>query len=114
MIVNKSNSKSYSWGDQCKAWEFLLSEHVIIKEERMPPQTEEQLHFHHKTDQFFYVLEGKATFSIDQQKVSVTKGEGIQIKREIVHKIANTSAKDLCFLVVSFPGNPEDRTNLSQ
>ncbi|EKF55444.1 MULTISPECIES: cupin domain-containing protein [Galbibacter] len=114
MVVNNSNTKSYTWGDQCKAWELLLSDQVIIKEELMPPQTQEQLHFHHKTDQFFYILEGEATFNIDQKNVSVSKGEGIEIKREQVHKIANTSSTDLRFLVLSFPGNSADRINLKQ
>lgn len=73
MIINSKNSKSYNWGNNCKAWELLQSDHVIIKEELMPPQTEEQLHFHEKTEQFFYILEGEATFVIDQKKVLVFK-----------------------------------------
>src|SRR5690606_28014789 len=106
MIINRKNSKSYQWGDHCKAWELLQSDHVIIKEELMPPQTEEQLHYHVKTEQFFYVLEGEATFVIDKKNVLVSKKDGLKIEIGQQHKIANKSSVNLRFLVLSFPGNP--------
>lgn len=113
MIINSENSKSYKWGDNCTAWELLLSENVIIKEELMPPKTEEQLHFHEKTEQFFYILEGEANFIIDQKKVLVSKNEGLKIEIGQAHKIANKSSVELRFLVLSFPGNTDDRINLN-
>ena len=46
MIINTKNTKYYQWGNNCQAWTFIQSENVIVKEELMPPYTEEQLHFH--------------------------------------------------------------------
>ena len=112
MIVNHKNSNSYSWGNKCKAWELLISDNAIVKEELMPPHTEEQLHFHKKTDQFFYILEGEATFLVDEMKLLVSKHEGLPIKKGQTHKIMNNSNAALRFLVISFPGNQGDRINL--
>ncbi|MDL5511234.1 cupin domain-containing protein [Arenibacter sp. M-2] len=114
MILNKTNTKQYQWGNNCNAWELFQSKNAIIKEEIMPPQTDEQLHLHKKTEQFFYILEGKATFIVDGKKEVVSQNEGIQIKIEHPHKICNDTSRILRFLVISFPGNVNDRINLEQ
>lgn len=114
MIVNKENTKNYQWGNDCNAWELFQSENAIIKEEMMPPQTEEELHLHKKTEQFFYILEGEATFKVDGKKEVVSQNQGIQIKIGQPHKICNDTTRTLRFLVISFPGNVNDRVNLDQ
>ncbi|RAV28695.1 cupin domain-containing protein [Sinomicrobium soli] len=112
MITNKENSAHYVWGDKCDAWTLLQSENGIIKEECMPSNTEEQLHYHNETEQFFYILEGVATFFLDGKEIQVSGNEGIGIKAKQAHKICNKSAGPLRFLVVSIPGNPVDRVNI--
>ena len=112
MIINTKNTKHYQWGNNCQAWTFIQSENVIVKEELMPPHTEEQLHFHNETEQFFYILEGKATFLLENEKVSLLKNEGIKISAKQIHKISNESSGELRFLVMSFPGNMNDRANI--
>tara|TARA_R110002049_G_scaffold306632_1_gene505411 strand:- start:2272 stop:2616 length:345 start_codon:yes stop_codon:yes gene_type:complete len=114
MIVNKTNTKQYQWGNNCNAWELFQSKNAIIKEEIMPPLTEEQLHLHKKTEQFFYILEGEATFIVDGKKGVVSQNEGIKIKIGQPHKICNDASRILRFLVISFPGNVNDRINLNQ
>lgn len=111
MIISKQNSTHYQWGNHCDAWTLLQSENVIIKEEKMPPNTEEQFHYHNETAQFFYVLDGKASFYIANDIIYVSKNEGINIPVKVVHKISNETSTDLRFLVISFPGNLDDRVN---
>jgi len=112
MIVNKNNTIRYQWGNKCEAWTYIQSENVIIKEEIMPPHTEEQLHFHNETEQFFYILDGKASFLLESEKISLSKNEGIKISATQIHKIINETSEELRFLVMSFPGNMNDRINI--
>jgi mannose-6-phosphate isomerase-like protein (cupin superfamily) len=112
MIINTKNTKNYQWGNNCQAWTFIQSENVIVKEELMPPHTEEQLHFHNETEQFFYILDGKASFLLESEKISLSKNDGIKISAKQIHKIGNETSEDLRFLVMSFPGNSNDRVNI--
>ncbi|MEE1963901.1 cupin domain-containing protein [Allomuricauda taeanensis] len=112
MIISKQNSTHYQWGNHCDAWTLLQSENVIIKEEKMPPNTEEQFHYHNETAQFFYILEGAATFLLNKKEIVVKQNEGIKIEEKLPHKIGNKNTGVLHFLVISFPGNPTDRVNL--
>ena len=113
MIINTKNTKYYQWGNNCQAWTFIQSENVIVKEELMPPKTEEQLHFHNETEQFFYILEGKASFLLESEKISLSKNDGIKISATQIHKIINETSEEVRFLVMSFPGNVNDRVNSS-
>ena len=78
----------------------------------MPPGTEEALHFHHKSQQFFYILTGTATFEIEGATIKVDANEGIHIKPNQQHKIKNDSNADLHFLVISEPMAHGDRINI--
>ena len=112
MKINKNDENHYYWRDHCEAWTLLDSEKGIIKEELMPPYTEELLHFHNETIQVFYILNGEATFIIDNLKFRILPNECLQIQKNQTHKICNNSPNELRFLVISLPGNKGDRTNL--
>jgi len=113
MKTNKNLSEHYQWGDQCDAWKLLATDQLSVIEERMPAGTEEILHFHHQSQQFFYVLSGIATFEIEGQKTEVLKNEGIYIRPNQHHKIINAQNEELTFLVISQPNAHGDRTNIA-
>ncbi|MEO2073053.1 MAG: cupin domain-containing protein [Zunongwangia sp.] len=112
MTTNTENTPHYTWGNHCDAWILIQSDQVIIKEEKMPLNTEEQTHYHNETAQFFYILEGVATFLLNKKEIVVKQNEGIKIEKKQSHKICNRHSEYLRFLVISFPGNPMDRINL--
>lgn len=112
MIINTKNTEYYQWGNNCQAWTFIQSENVIVKEELMPPHTEEQFHFHNETEQFFYILDGKASFLLESEKISLSQNDGIKISAKQIHKISNETSEGLRFLVLSFPGDMNDRVNI--
>lgn len=119
MITGKKHTDPYTWGASCKAWVLQQSGNMIIKEEMMPPGTCETLHFHEKTEQFFYILEGVALFSIEvadgaRKSYSVQSGEGTGIRPGKAHRIENAAGTDLRFLVISAPGYPKDRIELEE
>lgn len=75
----------------------------------MPPGTAEQLHYHAKAQQFFFILSGAARFDIDGVSYQVTASEGIQIQAGQAHRIVNTGETDLTFLLASQPSVAHDR-----
>jgi len=73
------NAESYTWGDGCVGWHLLKTDSLSIIQEKMPPGSSEQLHFHKHSQQVFYILSGVATFEIDGQVVVINAKESIHI-----------------------------------
>ena len=111
-ITDTTNAEHYSWGNRCEGWHFLKSEGLSVIKEIMPPMTTEQLHFHEKARQFFYILSGIATFGINGVEYVVIQGKGILIKPGIKHLISNDSQVDLEFIVISEPESHGDRIDI--
>lgn len=109
MFINKENSEHYIWGENCDSWVLQDGENLSIKQEKMPSNTSETLHFHKNAQQFFYVLKGKATFYIDEEKIEVPEKNGISIQPLQKHFISNETSEDLEFLVISNPSTNNDR-----
>lgn len=114
MIATLNNSSHYFWGDKCDSWVLCEEEQLNVKYEKMPPQTQEQLHFHQQTLQFFFVLKGKATFTLNGEEHTVLPQQGITIHPHTQHFIANVGDADLEFLVISQPPVGSDRVNIGQ
>ena len=112
VILSKENCLShYKWGDNCDGWNFVRKADVVIKQELMPAQTAEKLHFHTYAEQFFYVLKGQATFLIENETILVNANNGLQIKAGDKHKISNGTNQDLEFILFSYPSTQNDRTD---
>ena len=57
--VSRKNAEHYNWKEVCDGWHFTKSDELSVIAEKMPPYTEEDMHFHHKSKQFFYILSGE-------------------------------------------------------
>lgn len=110
--ISSENAEEYSWGINCKAFDLLKSDSLSVKEELMPAGTSEQLHYHERMQQFFYILNGTATFIIDEIESRVSSNQGIHIKANSKHMILNKENIELRFLVISQPNVAGDRINL--
>ena len=114
MNLSKENALlHYTWGEHCEAWEFVESPSLSIKQERMPAGTAEALHYHEKSQQFFYILSGTATFEIDGKSFTLKEKEGRHIDPMTKHRIRNNSFADLEFILVSEPSAKGDRIDVS-
>jgi len=112
--ISRSNCiDQYSWGDGCYGWNFVDTEALSIKQELMPPDTAEQLHYHEKANQFFFILSGRATFTVDGVEHDLKPHEGIEIKAGQKHFISNKNSDDLEFILYSQPATKNDRINLT-
>jgi len=113
-ISDVTNSEHYIWGIQCDGWHLVQTPGLSVIKEMMPAHTSENLHYHKKAQQYFYILSGSATFEINGQQVMVTANRGISIKSGMVHRILNSHDSDLEFLVISQPPSHGDRVNLEK
>jgi len=113
MITSTQNAEHYTWGGQCDGWPLLRSDSLSVIQERMPPGTSEQMHYHERAQQVFYILSGTATFEVDGQEKKVETSQSIHIPPGIRHRILNNGNADLHFLVISEPKSQGDRVDLS-
>ncbi|WP_252730021.1 cupin domain-containing protein [Zobellia uliginosa] len=111
MKRTKENSEHYTWGDNCSGWHLVKSQKLSIIEELMPPNTQEKKHFHEFSEQFFRILNGTATFEIENEIIKVEKGQGVHIPPGTKHKIRNDQSQNLEFIVISRPTTRGDRYN---
>ena len=102
----------YKWGDDCYGWNFIDTDALSVKQELMPPDTAEQLHYHERASQVFFILKGRATFSIDGKECILKPEQGIEIKPGQKHFISNKETSDLEFILYSTPSTKNDRINL--
>lgn len=112
-VTSRGNClNQYTWGDGCYGWTFVDTEALSIKQELMPPDTREQLHYHEVANQFFFILKGKALFTIDGTEYVLKPNEGIEVKAGQKHFISNKNDADVEFVLYSQPSTKNDRVNL--
>jgi len=112
MKISTTNAEHYTWGGSCDGWHLLKSPTLGVIQEKMPPGSSEQMHYHEHAQQLFFILEGVATFESDAFVYTVTKGEAFHIMPGKKHRILNDGLSDLEFLVISEPHSHGDRVDL--
>jgi quercetin dioxygenase-like cupin family protein len=55
----------------------------------MPADTSKKLHYHEFAQQFFFILAGTASFTVDEQTITVPAQHGWHILPGLVHHIIN-------------------------
>ena len=113
MITSTENAQHYTWGNLCDGWHLLGTDSLSVIQERMPPRTSEQLHFHNYAQQLFYILSGDASLEVEGEIKSANAGQSIHILAKMKHRIFNNGESDLHFLVISQPKSHGDRVNLA-
>jgi mannose-6-phosphate isomerase-like protein (cupin superfamily) len=108
--IQASGENHYLWGGICDGWHLVRNGSLSVIEERMPPDTTEQRHFHTHARQFFYVLDGELAMEIDGQLVVLGPRQGLEIAPGRPHQAMNRSGADVRFLVISQPPSLGDRT----
>ena len=112
-VVSKYQSlKHYQWANVCDSWNLVDNVGLSVKQEVMPTGTSEQLHYHEKTQQFFFILAGTATLEIEGNQIEVSPHEGLQVLRGEKHRIINNGKTNLEFILCSQPSISNDRINI--
>lgn len=113
-IADTKTAAHYLWGSNCDNWVLADTDSLSLKQESMPSGTREKLHIHDSAQQFFYILNGTATFNVGNETVVVETKQGLLVKPGTKHFISNDTDHHLDFLVVSQPGTNNDRVNLEE
>jgi mannose-6-phosphate isomerase-like protein (cupin superfamily) len=110
--ISSENAEHYKWGNNCDGWHLLKTDALNVIQERMPPGTSEQLHFHERAQQLFYILSGTAELEADGERIELKAFESIHIPKGLKHRISNKGQNDLAFLLISEPRAQTDRINV--
>lgn len=109
--IDRTCAEHYIWGDACDGWHLVKRDDMSIIAERVPAGAREVRHFHATARQFFFILSGYAVIEINGERISLMKGQGLEVAPGIPHQFMNESPEDVHFLVVSHPSTKGDRIN---
>ena len=107
--IDVTGAEHYHWGKKNDGWHLLKRDDLSVILERVPPGENEARHYHEKSRQFFFVLEGEAALEIDGKEFHLRARQGIEVPPRIPHQFRNTSTQDVTFLVISAPKSHGDR-----
>ncbi|MGK3142314.1 cupin domain-containing protein [Pantoea sp. C2G6] len=111
-MISKESAEHYNWGEACDGWYLMKREDMLIIHEKMPPNTQEQRHFHAVSRQFFFVLEGVLTMELEGKTHQIAARQGIEIPPAARHQARNDAEVPVEFIVISHPSTRGDRTDL--
>jgi mannose-6-phosphate isomerase-like protein (cupin superfamily)/ribosomal protein S18 acetylase RimI-like enzyme len=106
------NAEHYSWGDNCDGWILHNTGEMSLIQEKMLTGTSEELHYHVKSDQIFYILEGEAGFETLTSQRFLIPEQSVYVPKRTLHKISNENQKALRFLVFSKPHSHGDKISI--
>lgn len=107
--INRQSAKHYIWKDVCDGWYLTERDDLSIIAEKMPPDTSEDMHYHRKARQFFYILSGQAAMHFSDRTLILNAGDGIEIHPGEAHQMCNCSDTDVEFLTISMPKSHGDK-----
>ncbi len=108
-MISKETAEHYVWGQTCDGWHLVKTAELSIIHERMPSGASEIRHYHAKSRQFFFVLQGTATLEIAGEREILRRHEGAEVPPGVPHQMFNESEREVEFLVISQPASHGDR-----
>lgn len=90
------------------AWPLFSNPDLNVKEELIPPNSKEEMHFHQHSQQYIYILEGEAFCILDGKEFNLQTGDSIHIPTKALHQIKNNHHSFLRFLLISLPPVEDD------
>jgi mannose-6-phosphate isomerase-like protein (cupin superfamily) len=83
-----------------------------LAEARLPPGNRTSLHYHIRTEEIYFILEGQGLMRVGADTASVGPGDAVAIPPGATHQITNTGAGPLRFLCCCAPGYEHEDTVL--
>ncbi len=78
----------------------------------VPPGKSTKAHIHQKSEEIYFVLEGKGIITLDRNKHEINKHDSILLKKGVKHSIENIGEEDLKFLCICSPAYEHEDTYL--
>jgi mannose-6-phosphate isomerase-like protein (cupin superfamily) len=108
-IRNINEVEAFITKDGSEIRELLADRNSCLKnqslaEASLPIGAKTTRHYHPRTEEIYYILEGNASMSIDGETRKVGPGDAIAIPPGAEHEIANIGDRTLRFLCCCAPG----------
>ncbi|HUT94728.1 MAG TPA: cupin domain-containing protein [Thermoguttaceae bacterium] len=85
-----------------------------LAEARLPAGASTAAHHHVRTEEIYYILEGRGLMRVGDETREVGPGDAIAIPPGTVHEMTNTGTDVLKFLCCCAPGYEHDDTVLAE
>lgn len=114
-VVNIAAAPPFTTKDGSEIRELLAHRnssirHQSLAEARLPPGAATQPHYHPRTEEIYYLLEGAGRMQIEAEIREVGPGDAIAIPPGARHQITNIGAEMLRFLCCCAPGYEHEDT----
>ena len=103
MLVKSIDGNSAYSDEKLKKNNLFDRERMFCDVYCFEPGQEQRVHDHGGADKFYYVLEGKGTFIVDDQRQELGEGDLVLAPARSVHGVINDSGERLRCLVVMAP-----------
>lgn len=75
------------WAETCGQIRPLIEEHDGAAAEVHHVEIEDaKLHYHERTDEFYYVIDGHGTMTLDDEEIALRKGVVVYVPRGVKHR----------------------------
>jgi mannose-6-phosphate isomerase-like protein (cupin superfamily) len=116
-IINLADVAPFATKDGSEIRELLAHRNSCIRQQslaeaRLPPGASTAPHYHPKTEEIYYILDGRGRMTIDGRTREAKPGDAIAIPPGAVHTIANSGQETLRFLCCCAPGYEHEDTIL--
>ena len=92
--------------------EHHAAQNQSLAEAIVPAGTTTLLHKHHKTEEFYHILEGEGEMVLGDERFNVTVGDTVCITPNTAHQITALGDKDLRFICSCSPAYSHEDTEL--
>jgi len=118
-VRNLDHIEPFITKDGSEIRELLASGNSCIRnqslaEARLPPGLSTTPHYHPRTEEIYYILEGQGTMRVGDEVQAVGRGDAIAIPPGAEHEITNAGEAVLKFLCCCAPGYEHDDTVLTK
>ena len=99
-FLRRDPAEVVPWAETCGEIRCLIEEKDGAAGEVHQVQIHDaKMHYHAKTDEFYYVIDGQGTMTLDGTKIELHKGVVVYVPRGTKHKAVG----DLTVLVICVP-----------
>ena len=118
-IKNLESVEAFTTKDGSEIRELLAHRNSAVRnqslaEARLLPGTSTQEHYHRRTEEIYYITNGKGRMKIEQEFRDVRPGDAVAIPPGLRHKIWNTGTGVLRLLCCCAPAYEHDDTVLCE
>ena len=97
-FLRRDPAEIQPWAETCGEIRCIIEEKDgAAGEVHMVQITDAKLHYHERTDEFYYVVDGKGTMLLDGEQIELHRGVVVYVPRGVKHKASgNLTALIVC------------------